>query len=107
MINFDPIYITSSRRAKQKIKLIFAMWEYRYESIIDVEVNISGVEVINYAFEKLFDQISDNEDSAILIMTDIWGNRLETSDDERQEHDWLKSMLISAEIISFQQGRSI
>lgn len=108
-INFDPNYIANLRAAEQKIKLVFGIWQYRYETIVDVKINRYGIPAIDWAIEVLYEQLFGDQEPAILIMKDIEGNELEMWDEDEyeDEYDWLKSMLISAEILSFEGDKSI
>ena len=106
LINFDPNYVANFNRAKQKIKLVFGVWNYRAEFIIDVEINSYGMNSFSFAIKKVYDSIFDEKKGfAFLNLTNIDAITIQDCDAENDEEEWLKSILISAEIISYEEGK--
>lgn len=102
-INYDPNLTNSGRMARQTVRLTFAMWEYR--KTIDVEVggNCTGLTVIDTAVESAYLRLEDSEfcrGPVIFLESSEDGSFLECTDDDEKGEDWLKGMLINAEIIS-------
>lgn len=106
IINFDPNFNLCGNRTKKVVRLIFGLWEYRYQTDIEILTNTSGLDAIGFAIECLYEKLCDDDEQGItcLILTDINGNELEC-DDEGDGEDWLKDILISAEIISFEPAK--
>lgn len=103
-MNYDPNLTNSGKMAVQTVKLTFASWEYRAERTVEVGGTCKGFSVIESAVYRAwegleFDQCG-NVEYANITLTDSKGEELICEDDDDRGEDWLKDMLISAEIIS-------
>lgn len=108
VMNYDPNLTNSGRMAVQTVRLTFGVWEYR--AVIEVAVggNCTGLIVIDCAVENAYESLEQRgiyglEDTyAVINMPKIGAPEevLECGDDEQHGEDWLKNMLLSAEIIS-------
>lgn len=104
-MNYDPNLTNSGRMAKQTVRLTFAQWEYRKTIETEVGGNCTGLTVIECAVDNIYDQLpTDRHDCVYLVMeaTDGSGDTLTCEDDEDQGDDWLKDMLVCAEIVAIQ-----
>ncbi|MCY1697169.1 DUF5406 family protein [Lelliottia sp. SL45] len=107
-IDFDPNFTLCGREAKQVVRLTFGQWQYRGSFNITVCGNITGLSIIKYAVENLYESLPYREDPfgeggyASIQLGD-----LSVEDEDQREDEWLADMLIRAEIISFETaGRS-
>jgi hypothetical protein len=106
-MNYDPNYTLCGMTAKQEVKLTFGLWNYRAERIVTVGGNCNGFTVIEsavgVAYEELpylGDEDDDDDVCAWIDMQTPDGKEMRCEDDECRGEDWLKDMLIKAEIIS-------
>lgn len=104
-INFDPNMTLSGHIAKQVVSMTFGLWEYRGTFEVEVCGNLTGLEVIHSAIEKLYESLPytelpfDKGGYATITLGEL------ISDDEDQRgEEWLSEMLISAEIISIEDA---
>jgi hypothetical protein len=102
MLNYDP----NIRRATQKVKLTFAQWEYRWEAIGEVGGNCKGLDIfdsaVNGVNDDLWAAVEDGDHPCIEMKNDT-GESLFVEPYDDYGDDWLKQMLISAEIISIEK----
>jgi Lar family restriction alleviation protein len=108
-IKYDP---NRSISDNQLVRLKFQQWSSSRTFDVAVSGNTRGVDVIEAAIMDVYSKLSTvavgfgNESSiAVLELFDSEGNTLELEDDEESAEDWLKEMLVSAEIISLDLGR--
>lgn len=74
-------------------------WEYRKTIETVVSGNCQGFDVIETAIENIYDNLAENSDNEPeIILVNSAGDILNCIDDEDIGSEWLKSMLISAEI---------
>ncbi len=114
-MNYDPNLTNSGRTAKQTVKLTFGMWEYRAERTVEVGGNCTGLTVIESAIYNAYEElpkISDGMGSKLpgIVLTRPGGTEedgLSCTDDEDEGDDWLKDMLIGAEIIAIRPDRDL
>lgn len=102
MMNYDPNLFCSGNRAKQIIKLTFAMWDYRCKHTFELRSNIKGLSAIKAAVEQIYEDLPgfcENDIPRIVLFNEA-GDSLICDDEEGQGEDWLYDMLISAEIVS-------
>lgn len=103
-MDYDPNILRGM--TKQKVKLTFASWTYRYETEIEVGSNCSGVDVLEAALDFFYDRLvaeRDKDDDTApveLTMTNPEGDEMLVEDDDEDGVDWLKAMLIKFEIVS-------
>lgn len=107
VMNYDPNYTLCGRMADQTVRLTFGQWEYRTTMDVVVGGNTNGLSVIecavDFAYEKLEtipffnDETGENDEMAVIHL----GN-LECKDDDLRGEEWLKDMLIGAEIINIE-----
>ncbi|MCF6758284.1 DUF5406 domain-containing protein [Pseudomonas balearica] len=109
VMDYDPNLTCSGRMAKQTVRLTFGMWHYR--QVIEVEVggNCTGLTVIDCAVGNAYDTLEQHaiygsdETYAVIDMPDPSNPEevLECADDDMQRREeWLKDMLIAAEIVA-------
>ncbi len=105
-MNYDPNHTLCGRTAKQEVKLTFGLWNYRAERTVTVGGNCNGFSVIEAAVGVAYDDLpylGDEEDDDVYAWIDMQGpdgNTMRCDDDDARGEDWLKDMLIKAEIIS-------
>jgi len=97
-MNYDPNVISDG--SKQTVKLTFGMWDSRKEITVEVGGNCSGLTVIDCAVENVYDQLEPEDGITFITLTNANGDELECEDDLDQGADFLKNMLIGAEIIA-------
>ena len=103
IMNYDPNMVFCGRMAIQTVKLVFGAWDSRAEMIVEVGGNGRGLSVIDCAVGTAFDKLpTDRFGTPCITMTDPDGHKSECSDEDGEGEDFLKEMLISAEIIDIQ-----
>lgn len=101
VMNYDPNLTYCGRMAKQAVRLVFGKWEYRVAMEVEVGGNCTGLTVIDSAVGAAFEKCwPDPDELPTLTMEDKDGNTLSCDDGEDEGEEWLKKMLLSAEIIS-------
>ncbi|WP_313240407.1 DUF5406 family protein [Stutzerimonas kunmingensis] len=103
VMDYDPNLTNSGRMAKQTVRLTFAQWKYRAVVEQMVGGNCTGLTVIDCAVENAWEALPENAHGApylVMEAQDGSGDTLYCADDEEHGEDWLKDMLISAEIVS-------
>lgn len=108
MMNYDPNLTNSGRMAKQTVRLTFGVWDYRKMFEVEVGGNCTGLTVIDAAVGKVLQELpvttrwGDGEVSILLLEKTADGEveELEVEDEELQYDEWLKDMLIAAEIVA-------
>lgn len=102
-MNYDPNLTTSGRMARQTVRLRFQQWNYKAELEAEVGGNCTGLDVISCAVGNAYESLPRlYADVASIELKDAEGNTLECSDDEDQGEDWLKDMLVGAEIVAIE-----
>ena len=108
-MNYDPNLTNSGRMAMQTVRLTFGVWEHRKEMEVQVGGNCTGLTVIDSAVESAYNELERlgifgcNDTYAVLYLEHPEsGDTLECADDEDKCEDWLKDMLIKAEIVSIE-----
>ncbi len=106
-MNFDPNLIMCGRMVDKTVRLTFGRWHYRTTIEIVIGGNTNGLSVIESAVESAYyrldtipffnDETGENEEMAVIDFGD-----LECHDDGFRGGEWLKDMLISAEIIKIE-----
>lgn len=99
VMNYDPNLVLCGRMALQRVRLVFGQWQYRAEMTIEVGGNCTGLDVIDAAVSNAFDQLLEDDGQARISMFKA-DDELICDDDEDRGEDWLKGMLIAAEILS-------
>jgi len=98
-MNYDPNLTCSGRMAKQKVQLTFQQWEYSTVVESTVGGNCTGLSVIDCAIANAYDALELDGQTPMIEMTNHEGNTLGCTDDEDRGDDFLKDMLVKAEII--------
>lgn len=112
-MNYDPNLTCSGRMAKQTVRLTFGLWDYRATMEIEVGGNCRGFTVIDYAVRSAYEKLErrgmygSKQTYAVINMPKIGDpddvmECDEGSDgwDRLRGEDWLKDMLIAAEIVA-------
>lgn len=106
-MDYDPNLTNSGRMAMQTVRLTFGIWEYRKEVEVTVGGNCTGLTVIDSAVESAYNKLDRrgifgcNDTYAVIYLDSEDGTeQMECADDEDECEDWLKDMLIKAEIVS-------
>jgi len=105
-MNYDPNLVLCGRRAVQTVRLTFGVWDYRAVMEVDVGGNCTGLTVIDCAVGIAYDQLEQrsiygSDDTYAVITLAKAGEAeadMECEDDEGHGEEWLKDMLIAAEI---------
>ena len=85
------------------------MWEFRAERTVEVGGNCTGLSVIESAIDRVLEELEQHGERMTpeIILTSPSGDQLECSDDDERWDEWLKDMLISAEIIAIRPDRDL
>ncbi|WP_260679826.1 DUF5406 domain-containing protein [Serratia liquefaciens] len=107
VMNYDPNLTLCGRMAKQSVRLTFGQWQYRTSMEVVVGGNCNGLSVIECAVGLAYEQLGSvsffNDDTAEDdLMKVINIGELQCLDEWLEGEDWLKGMLISAEIINIE-----
>ncbi|WP_315921877.1 DUF5406 family protein [Mesorhizobium sp. SP-1A] len=97
VINFDPNMNCSGNMSTKTIRMTFGVWDYRLIKEITVGGNGAGFHNIDSALMQLYEDV---EETGIVLKRESDGETLLCEDDDDQGEDWLKDMLIAAEIIA-------
>lgn len=97
VINFDPNMNYSGNMSYKTIRLTFGVWDYRLTKEVTVGGNGSGFHNIDSALMQVYEEV---EAKGIVLKRESDGETLLCEDDEGNGEDWLKEMLIAAEIIA-------
>jgi hypothetical protein len=104
-MNYDPNLTNSGSMATQRVRLTFGQWHWRRTVETTVGGNCTGFEVISTAIESVWEDLpgADHDSEIALIwLANAEGDELLCEDDDRRGSDWLKDMLISAEIVAIE-----
>lgn len=114
-MDYDPNMTLCGCMAKQTVRLTFAMWKCRATVEVDVGGNCTGLTVIDCAVGVAYGQLEQRpfrnqkgkDDSyAVIRMPHIESeDTLEATDEDLQGEDWLKDMLVAAEIIAIRPDK--
>lgn len=89
------------------VHVTFGSWDYRTTIETKSGGNVRGMDVIDCAVENIYDDLLEKAEkdgrAATLYLRNARGDELECSDDEDEGYDWLKSMVVSAEITSLER----
>jgi hypothetical protein len=111
--DYDPNLFCSGNRAKQTIRITFGMWHYRKVMEVVLYSNISGLDAIRYAVEKILEELPPipnrhpDDQFGRIVLEAADGDTLICDDDEGEWEEWLKKMVVSAEIIDAKPGGRI
>ena len=101
-MNYDPNMTNSGRMAKQTVNLVFQQWDYTAEIEQVVGGNCTGLSVIDCAVCNAYECLDADRNTPFILMTNPGGEVLHCGDDEDRGEDWLKDMLVRAEIVSIE-----
>lgn len=112
IMNYDPNLTCSGNMATQQVRLTFGYWKYRAEIEVSVGGNCTGLTVIECAVTNAYNTLPQrgihrtDKTCAVIVMVDPAesDSTLECSEgdglDSLRGEEWLKDMLIGAEITS-------
>lgn len=99
VMDYDPNLTNSGRRAIQTVRLVFALWEYRYETTVSIGGNCRGLSVIKAAIAAVFESLwNEARGVAVMVLTKPGDDTM--TNDELSDEDDLERDLIFAEIVS-------
>lgn len=108
-MDYDPNLTNSGRMAIQTVRLTFGLWESRKEIEVKVGGNCTGLAIIDAAISNAYDKLerrsiygSDGSYAVMYFEHPVTGDSLECEDEEDEDEEWLKDMLIKAEIVDIQ-----
>lgn len=106
MMNYDPNLVLCGRMANQTVRLTFGLWGYRAEKETVVGGNGLGLEVIETAVEAVYDSLpEDVSGSKEIVLKNDAGKELQECDGEDVGSDWMKDMLVKAEIVAIEEDK--
>ena len=101
-MNYDPNLTQSGRTTRQTVRLTFSNWNYQAKTIEVVIGNVSGFLTIESAITNLHDRLTRDRSTARMQLRDPGGSALLCEDDEGHGEEWLKRMLVKAEILTLE-----
>lgn len=101
-MNYDPNLTQSGHMARQTVRLTFRQWLYEAKTIEVVIGNVSGFLAIESAIANLHDRLTREQRTARMQLRDPKGSTLLCEDDEGHGEEWLKRMLVKAEILTLE-----
>jgi hypothetical protein len=103
VMNYDPNFVLSGRMAQQRVRLTFGTWEFRKTVETVVGGNCRGMTVIDCAIEDVYERLdTDNWGAKEIVLVKEDGDELTCPDEEYDGYEFLKNMLIAAEIVSIE-----
>lgn len=99
-MNYDPNMVMCGRIAKQVVRLTFGLWDYRAEMTETVGGNCTGFTVVEAAIKNVYEKLLGDHEYASITLTKPDGDTLFCDEDVTTGYEWLKAMLVSAEIVS-------
>ncbi|EOH0863289.1 DUF5406 family protein [Salmonella enterica subsp. enterica] len=108
LTDFDPNMVACGRWVKQTVRLTFGCWRYRGTFEVEFRGNVTGLEAIRTAVEKLYQSLpsvvvtDDDDQECEMEMATIELDGITCDDDELRGEEWLADMLVSAEIIRYE-----
>lgn len=103
MMDYDENMVLCGRTARQVVRLTFGSGKYRADRLEAVGGNCTGLSVIEAAVEAAYDNLTIVPAYGPQIrLKDSDGNILICEDEDDRGDEWLRRMLISAEIISIE-----
>jgi Family of unknown function (DUF5406) len=102
VMDYDPNLVLCGSMADQEVELTFAKWTYRKVMRTKVSGNCKGMTVIESAVGRIYDELPLDRYSTthIVLKDDATGDKLDCGDEFDRGEEWLKDMLIKAEILS-------
>lgn len=101
-INFDPNLNLSGNTSIKTVRLTFGQWKYRRAVEVTVNGNTSGMETVFQAIEIARGQHFYGDK----IVLYAGQSTLECENDD-QEDEWLRNMLVAAEIIAIEPSGNV
>lgn len=110
-LDYDPNFNLSGCLSCQTVRLTFGMWRYRLTLEVPVKGNLMGFDAIRAAVENVYESLpartvyddrGRDEEMAEIQLQDPDGDTLRVEDDELKGEDWLRDMVIAAEIIDIE-----
>lgn len=103
-MNYDPNLVCCGQMAEQTVKITLGMWDYRAEKETVVYGNCLGMCIIEAAVESVYNALpSDKYGAKEILLKNDDGKELLCTDDEDEEEDWLKQMVVKVEIIAIEK----
>lgn len=103
MMNYDP-NLAGCRIARQTVRLTFGTWDYRAEKEVVVYGNVLGLSVIDTAVLGAYESLRVGKHGKEIRLKNDAGKELLCCDDE--DEDWLKKMVVKAEIVAIEEGKN-
>ena len=102
MDNYDPNMTNSGRMAKQHVRVTFQQWEFTATLSTTVFGNCTGLMVMESAVSSIYEDLAEEEDVPYITMDSPEGDMLTVADDGGIEQDFLREMVVKAEILSIE-----
>ncbi|GAB0154388.1 DUF5406 family protein [Marinobacterium sp. BA1] len=101
-MNYDPNLTLCGRTATQTVELTFQIWDYSKKTVHHVDGNLTGLDVFSAAVEEAYEGLPTDFGCASLTLMNAEGVEMHCADDENEGYQWLKDMLVKAEIVDIQ-----
>jgi len=100
-INYDPNLFHLPFPAKQTLELTLQQWNYSKVITEEIDSNVMGLDAMEaVAYITYLNLPVDERGRPYIVLTDAEGNELLCEDEENVGEDWLKPMVVKAEIVS-------
>lgn len=104
MQNYDPNDATDMRTV-HVVEMTFQQWDYRTTRTARVGGNVTGLsDNLECALSNLYDELADGLSVPCLKLLNEAGDTLDCEDDEDRQDEWLKDLLVKAEIVAVERG---
>jgi len=100
-MNYDPYMVCSGNMALQTVRLTFAQRDYKKTFEAKIGGNCTGLTVIEAAINNVYDNLPRKLGATLLVL-ERGEDTLEVGDEDGAEDDWLKRMLVAAEIVAIE-----
>lgn len=102
MKNLDP----NITWGKKTFKLTFMAWDYKETVETTVGGNCRAFDNLDSALSNVYDKLPRDEyDTSYIILKRGDGETLHCEDDDCRSEDWLRDMLVSAELVSVEEEK--
>lgn len=105
IMNYDPNLTTCMKQAEHVVKITLSQWHYTQAYHVTVTTNMRGLDVIRYAVDVLYDSLPsetvyDTDRGRYIHITSVDIGELLCTDEAQEGREWLREMVIGAEIVS-------
>lgn len=104
-MHYDPNLVSDGKMASQTVRLTFGMWDYRAEKEAVIGGNCLGLDVIETAVEDVYERLPESKHGEKELVLENGEGFAICRDCARAGDDWLKNMLVKAEIVKIEEEK--